>query len=185
MDTNDTNPGLTGGSLSRNGLSHAIDIIKAAFPHLDIGTQQSAEILIKTGELMDSITASKDPDRVTSLSLGKPNIDIEALLTSIRSVCYEKERELIDMVLNFFKAKNLFDTYSMLSQAMASGSNDSNESANQNGSNMFTNGFMGGLMGGLNGENNPNMQELLESMLTPEQKSTFDNLSMMFNLMNT
>lgn len=177
MDTNDTNPGSTGSSLSRNGLSHAIDIIKAAFPHLDSGTQQSVDLLIKTGELMDSVTASRDPNKVSSLSLSKPNIDIEALLNSIRSVCYEKERELIDMVLNFLRAKNLFDTYSMLSQTMAPGSSDS---TNQNGSNMFTNGFMGGF----NNDSNPNMQELLENMLTPEQKSTFDNFSMMFNLMN-
>lgn len=177
MDTNDTNPGFTGGSLNRNGLSHALDIIKAAFPHLDTNTQQSVDLLIKTGELMDSFTASRDPNRVTSLSLSKPNIDIEALLTSIRSVCYDKERELIDMVLNFLRAKNMFNTYSMLSQAMASGSGDA---TNQNNSNMFTNGFMGDF----NTASNPNMQELLESMLTPEQKSTFDNLSMMFNLMN-
>lgn len=176
MDTNETNPNSTGGSLNRHGLSHAIDIIKAAFPHLDSGTQQSVDILIKTGELMDRITTPRDPNTVSSLSLGKPNIDIEALLTSIRNVCYEKERELIDMVLNFFKAKNLFDTYSILSQTMASGSG---ETTNQNTSNMFANGFMDGF----SGDSNPNMKELMESMLTPEQKSTFDNLSMMFNLM--
>jgi len=176
MDTNDTNPGFTGGSLNRNGLSHAIDIIKAAFPHLDTNTQQSVDLLIKTGELMDSFNTARDPNRVTSLSLSKPNIDIEALLTSIRSVCYERERELIDMILNFLRARNLFNTYSVLSQAMAPGSGDSTK---QSSSNMF-NGFMGDF----NTSNNPNMQELLESMLTPEQKSTFDNLSMMFNMMN-
>lgn len=176
MDTNETNPNSTGGSQNRNGLSHAIDIIKAAFPHLDSGTQQSVDILIKTGELMDSITTPKNPDKISSLSLGKPNIDIEALLTSIRNVCYEKERELIDMFLNFLRAKNLFDTYSVLSQTMASGSG---ETTNQNASNMFANGFMDGF----SGDNNPNMKELMESMLTPEQKTTFDNLSMMFNLM--
>lgn len=176
MDINETNPNSTGGSLNRNGLSHAMDIIKAAFPHLDSGTQQSVDLLIKAGELMDSLTVLKDPNRVSSLSLSKPNIDIESLLTSIRSVCYDKERELIDMVLNFIRAKNLFDTYSILSQTMASGSTDS--TTNQSGSNMFAS-----LMGGLNGENNPNIAELLESMLTPEQKSTFDNLSMMLNFM--
>ncbi|MFV0342842.1 MAG: hypothetical protein ACK5JH_08095 [Anaerocolumna sp.] len=177
MDTNDTNPNLTGDSLGHNGLSHALDIMKAAFPHLDSSTQQSVDLLLKTGELMDSITASRNPNKISSLSLSTAKIDIEALLTSIRNVCYEKERELIDMVLNFFRAKNLFDTYTMLTQTMSTGSSDSTSNNNFNIPNDF--------MGGLNSPNNPNMQELLESMLTPEQKSTFDNLSMMFSMMNT
>lgn len=176
METNDSTLHPNENSSNHDALSHALDIIKAAFPHLDSNSQQTIDLFIKTGELIETISKKKNSDHVTSFGLSKPNIDIEALLTSIRTVCYEKEREFVDMVLNFIKAKNLFDTYSMIS-SMAS---NSENSSNQNGSNMFNNSFLGGL----NFDNNPNMQELLESMLTPEQKNTFDNISMMLNLMH-
>ncbi|BCJ95599.1 hypothetical protein acsn021_31680 [Anaerocolumna cellulosilytica] len=157
-----------------NTLKHILDIIKAAFPHLDSESQQSMDLLIKTGELMDSVSAISRQKTVTAFGIKKThNIDIETLLTSIRGVCYEKERELIDTFLNLIRAKNMYETYMMLSSTLASQSSESDGAADG--------GFDAG--GLFNGMNNPNMMELLESMLTPEQKSTFENLSMMFQMM--
>lgn len=167
----------------RSGLAHVIDILKAAFPHLDSDSQQSVDILVKTGELITTVTELNQNHSVASLSVRKQSIDLEALLTSIRDVCYPREREIIDMILNIFKAKNLYQTYVNLSQIMASQSQstESFEGAEYaSGSNSSAN-F--GNMFGMNG--NPDMMEMLTSMLTPEQKSTFDNLNMMLNTMST
>ncbi|WMJ87840.1 hypothetical protein [Anaerocolumna sp. MB42-C2] len=161
----DNNPKVSSVRPNRNGFSHILDIIKAAFPYLDSDSQQSVNLFIKTGELMDAFQTMKQKSSVTTLSLKKENIDIEALLTNIRGVCYDQERELIDMFLNFMKAKSLYDTYSAFASTMASQSGDSENSD------------------GSSGFGNSDMMEILSSMLTPEQKSTFDNINTMFSAM--
>ena len=161
----DNNPKVSSVRPTRNGLSHILDIVKAAFPYLDSDSQQSVDLLIKTGELMDAFQTRKQKSSVTAFSLKKDNIDIEALLTNIRDVCYDQERELIDMFLNLMKAKSLYDTYSAFASTMASQSGDSENSD------------------GSSGFGNSDMMEILSSMLTPEQKSTFDNINMMFSAM--
>lgn len=174
MDFNDINNNSADKADNNNTIKHIIDIIKAAFPHLDSESQQSMDLLIKTGELMDSVNAVSKQPTVTAFSIKKkPNIDIETLLTSIRDVCYEKERELIDTILNFIRTKNMYETYMTLSSTLASQTGNTGEDSRGNfdPSGLF------------NGMDNPNMMELLEGMLTPEQKSTFENLSMMFQMM--
>lgn len=160
------------GPSSENGMKHMIDIMKAALPHLDSSTQESASLLIKTSELMDSMRSARSPDHISAFSLHRQNIDIEALLTSIRNVCYARERQLIDNILNFIRMKNMFDTYSTLSSMMSSQSNET-DTKEENKDGTETDG----------GIFNQNMMDMLSAMLTPEQKSTFDSMSMMFNMM--
>ncbi len=162
----DNNPKNSSARSNHNGLSHIMDIAKAAFPYLDSDSQQSVDLIIKTGELMDAFQSFRQKGSVTTFSLRKENIDIEGLLTNIRSVCYGQEKELIDMILNFMKAKNLYDTYSAFTSTMAFQSGDSENSDDSSG-----------------GFGNQDMMEILSSMLTPEQKSTFDNINMMFSAM--
>ncbi|MGB8453270.1 MAG: hypothetical protein WCD89_13195 [Anaerocolumna sp.] len=151
---------------NRNILNHILDIAKAAFPYLDSDSQQSVDLILKTGELMDAFHSYKQQDSVTTFSIRKQNIDIEALLTNVRNVCYDQEKELIDMVLNFMKAKSLFETYSAFASTMAFQSEDTENSD-----------------GTSSGNGSPDMMEILGSLLTPEQKSTFDNINMMFSVM--
>ena len=165
MDIDD-NPNTSSNRSNRNRFNHIMDIAKAAFPYLDSDSQQSVDLIIKTGELMDAFQSLSQKNSVTTFSIKKQNIDIEALLTSVRNVCYDQEKELIDMVLNFMKAKSLYETYSAFASTMASQSGDSESSDGSSG-----------------GFGNPDMMEILSSMLTPEQKSTFDNINMMFGAM--
>lgn len=171
----------------RNGISHVVDILKAAFPYLDSDSQQSVDLFVKTGELISTVTELNNHDHpVASLSVRRQSIDLEALLTSVRTVCYPREREFIDVILNMFKAKNLYQTYATLSQVMASQSQGAeNFEGFENGSGTDSTDSSSNLgnMFGMNG--NPAMMEMLSSMLTPEQKSTFDNLSMILNSMPT
>lgn len=150
---------------SRSIFSHMLEIINAAFPYLDSDTQQSADLIVKTGELMEAYQFLQKRDSVKAFSISKQEIDIEALLTNVRTVCYDQEKELIDKILNLFKMKDLYETYSVLAQSMASQSGNSENSDGE---------------GGLN----PDMMEILEAFLTPEQKDTFDNINTMFNAMH-
>ncbi len=160
---------------NENNLKHMLDIMKAAFPHLDNETQESASLIIQTTELMDTLQSVRNKDRVSAFSFQRQNIDIVALLNSIRKVCYARERQIIDSILNFMNMKNMFETYSALSSMMGQSEPTDNSTENNTNSTESNNGFGSGL--------NPNMMELLSTMLSPEQKSTFDNLSMMFNMM--
>ncbi len=179
MDNNDRfNDAARKSSDNADGISHTLDIIKAAFPYLDSQTQQTMGLVIKTGELYESIQSINQEGSVTSLSIRKQSIDIEALLNGIRDVCNKQEKELIDIILNIFKAKNFYQTYTTLTAAMASQSDNSNNSDDTDNTASSSNL---GSMFGMNG--NANMMEVLEAFLTPEQKSTFDNLNMMFSVM--
>ncbi|MGN6714114.1 hypothetical protein [Anaerocolumna jejuensis] len=155
-----------------NSLKHMVDIMKAALPHLNGQTQESASLIIKTSELMDSLRTVGSNEHVSALGFDLQNIDLEALLNSIRNVCYASERQIIDNILNLLRMKNMFETYSALSSMMASqpGTGENPESNKDDPGGNGT-GF------------NQNMMDILSTMLTPEQKSTFDNISMMFNMM--
>lgn len=155
-----------------NSLKHMVDIMKAALPHLNGQTQESASLIIKTSELMDSLRTVGSNEHVSALGFDLQNIDLEALLNSIRNVCYASERKIIDNILNLLRMKNMFETYSALSSMMAA-QPDTGESPESNKDDPGGNGT------GFN----QNMMEILSTMLTPEQKSTFDNISMMFNMM--
>ncbi len=176
MDTNDrSNDTAEKSSDSTNNLSHTVEILKAAFPYLDSQTQQTLNLVIRTGELFESAQSLSQEGTVTALSIGKQSIDVEALLNGIRAVCTPQERDFIDRILNIFKAKSLYNTYTTLSSAMASQSQSSDSADNDDNTNNS-----GGIFG-TGGD--PNMMEILETLLTPEQKSTFDNLNMMFSIM--
>lgn len=183
MDNNqrphDTSEYTSGSS----NIDHTMDLIKAAFPYLDSESQQSMDFLIKAGELMSTLRAMQNRDRVTTFSIRKQSIDLEGLLTSVRNVCYEKEREIVDMILNLIQVKNMYSTYMTLSQAMTSQSDNfenSEYSDNPDGSSYSDDSSNSGGMFG-----NANMMDMLGSLLSPDQKDTFESLSMLLNASNT
>lgn len=167
MDTNDRSTDANTNPTNRSSLSHTLDIIKAAFPYLDSQSQQTLNVFIKTGELFETFHSIQPGNLVTSLSVRKQSIDIEALLNGIRDVCNKREKDLIDMILNFYMVKNLYSTYATLASTMASESDGTGNASDL------------GSMFGMDGSTN--MMDLLGSFLTPEQKSTFENLNMMFS----
>lgn len=164
----DNNEKDTSQNSNRGKFSHVLEIVKAAFPHLDSDTQQSADLILKAGELMETFQNFKQKDTVTTFNIRTQNIDIEALLMSIRNVCYDQERQLVDTFLNLIKAKNLYDTYSAFASVMATQTENTENSKGEPG---------GGNSSG------PDMMEILGALLTPEQKSTFEDINMMFNAM--
>lgn len=156
---------------SSDPLNHTMEIMKAAFPFLDSDTQKSMDFLLKASDMISSLQNIQNTEHISAYSLRKKNIDLEGLLNNIRNVCYEKEREIIDMILNMIQAKNMFQMYHEFSKTMSSSSNDTEYDSNSD--NNFTTMF-----------GNGNMADILGTMLSPEQKDTFDNIQMLFQAAN-
>lgn len=191
---------------------HTAEILHAAMPYVDYRTQTFMDFYTKFLEFMGSYNNFTHNTNVAACGFEDDHIDFEGLLAGIRPVCNVKERELVDNILNIFNAKRVFETYNTYMSAMksmqgqedtfysdtsydteyASGSvhgaeaksnqggssnpgNNSNQSGNQSAnqsSNQQNNGF------------NPNMLNMLKAFVPPEQASTFENLSMLFNTMS-
>lgn len=106
-------------SANNTSLNHTIEIIRAASPYISGINKSSLDLFIKVGELFDTITRVKNNTNVSAQSMSPLSFDMEGLLSNIRNICYEKERKIIDMILNVFKMKKMFETYSIMSQFMS------------------------------------------------------------------
>ncbi|BCN31993.1 hypothetical protein bsdtb5_32880 [Anaeromicropila herbilytica] len=147
---------------------HGLDIFRTATPFLDSRSRRNVNMIIKMTELTESLREYNTPNDLSACSLGEDKIDTEGMLLEIKSVCTPKERDFIDLIINFMKAKNLYNTYQTIASASpSSASNQKNTSSNPFGFN-----------------DNSNMFEMLLSFMPPDQKNNFDTLSMLMSTMN-
>ena len=150
---------------NENKTKRILDILKAALPHVEVQSMRTVQIMVKATELIDTINSRYFELSTLNLNEGKGNM--EEMLNSIREFCTGKEREIVDMILNVIKAKNLYQTYQMLSSL------NFNDDSDTEGNPFAEFGF----------DNNVDMMEILSSMLTPEQQSTFETLNMILSTM--
>lgn len=144
--------------------NHTLNILKAAFPYVDKKMQKAVEATVKAAELAESIKFMQSNEEMEACHIHSSSIDVEGMLTSIRQFCTTKEQEFVDMIMNFIKARKMYHTYQSI---MGSGGLNGHAFSEFSGSSF-----------------NPDMMEMLSSMLSPEQKETFDNFSMIMNTMN-
>lgn len=93
--------------------------------------------------------------------LDKPvgeHIDLEGLLRAVRGFCMERERRIIDMVLNFFMMRRMMSVMNMMNQMEQS-------EAGKAGASMDA------------------MLDMLKSQMPKEQQDMFDMVSMMMSAM--
>lgn len=147
-----------------SGISHTRNILNAAIPYIHPKNQKIIKTIVKATEFLDLVTSSSTEDEMEACNLNSSGIDIEGMFGSIRQFCTSKEREFIDMIMNFIQAKKLFSVYRLFS---------SNSDSKDNPFSDFS-----------ESSSNLNMMDMLSSMLSSEQKSTFDNLSTILNTMN-
>lgn len=138
-----------------------IEILKAALPYVNHRARKPMQFIIQAEELTASLRNVDNESSVSAFDLKEDSVDIESMLLHIKDLCATTDQERIDMMLNFIKTQKLYQSYRMF---MASHPHNSKVS-----------GF------GL-GSNNT-MLEFLMSQMTPDQKSTFDTLSMMMSAM--
>lgn len=145
--------------------SHTIQMLKAAVPYVDKKTKRSMGIIIQTAELAESLQGSSS-EEISACDLEDEKIDLEAMFGNMRQYCNEKEGELIDLVLNFVKARKLYTSYQSFN---AANSTHSSGGTGFNGTPFSSFG---------------NIPEFLMSMLSPEQQSQFENLNMILSAMD-
>lgn len=149
-----------------NQTRHTLTLFQAALPHVNTRTRTSLELAIKAGELLDTFQAVQDKKTLSACDLDQKPLDMEALLTDLSNVSTPKERETLNLLLNFIKAQTLFRSYQQFQKSSAHSANDAPP---QNSFENFA------------GTNPQSPVGFLLSQLTPEQKST---MSHMLQLMN-
>lgn len=144
-----------------------IDMLRTAIPYTMPNVRKPIQILLQVQELASYIQNDSDEPELEACSLENVG-DIEGMMESLREYCTAKEKDTVDMVLNYIRVQRMYQTYktyTSLNEKMNNESNKNNgnqKARNQNSSN--------------------NMMEFLMSQLTPEQQRTFAQMS---SLMNT
>lgn len=151
--------------MSRNQFidEHMVNIFKAALPHVGAPAQSGMNVLLKANDLMSSVQEISNPGELLAMGLNEEPKDPELLLTSIRGACLPREVETVDMILNFIKARKIFNAYQSYNQNILQAAEMDKSKRNNEGRN--------GLM------------DFLMSQLSPEQRSTFEMLNMVMNSM--
>lgn len=145
---------------------YILNIIRAALPYVNSKTRNGMEVAIKTGELAETFQAAGTAPELEACDLENDTVDMEGLLLSVQSVCVGPERDMVNTVLNFLKTRNLYESYQVyrrnnLQPELQAASMNGNDHQNSSNNNMMLNFLM--------------------SQLSPDQKSTFDAMSMIMN----
>lgn len=147
---------------------HILEVLQAAMPYIDSRMQGTMETLMKATDLIH--TTRSIPQNSGELSAASLNVraaDVEGMLSSVREVGNPGERDIIDKMLNFIKAKKFYQTYRMLNQ-----NKDILKAASTGSSSPY--GYA----------NNPNFMETLKSILPADQASNLDNVQTIMNAIN-
>lgn len=123
-----------------------IDMLKAAMPYTAPHLRKPMQVYIQANELVDYIHSEENENELEACDTGSVG-DIEGMMEHIRPFCNKRECELVDMVLNFFRAQKMYQCYRNYSSV--------------NGKSCTGGG----------------MFEFLMSQLSPEQRSMFDKMS--------
>lgn len=147
---------------------YVLNIIRAALPYVNSKTRNGMEVAIKTGELAETFQGAATAPELEACDLENDTVDMEGLLLSVQNVCVGPERDMVNTALNFFKARNLYESYQVyrrnnLQPELQAASMNGDGASQQNSS------------------NNNMMLNFLMSQLSPEQKSTFDAMNMIMN----
>lgn len=151
--------------MNRN-TDYILDIIRAALPYVNSRTRNGMEVAIKTGELAETFQSMGDTPDLEACDLGNDTTDMEGLLVSVQNVCMGPEKELVNMLLNFYKTRNLYHSYQTFRRNTLQ--QPELNAASLNGDKQQTN-------------SNNTIIDFLMSQLTPEQKSTFDAMNMLLS----
>lgn len=195
-------------------LMHTAEIMKAALPYIDAHNKVMVEFLVKLFELIGYFKTFRNSLSLAACGYGDGKTDMEGMLNNIRPVCNKKERDLIDKILNIFNMKRAMDMYNKMMDAMNAMQQDSedfsfdspaSDTSEEDTSADFSynNPDMDAVRTDRNDSDdtadapvppegssastpviNDRMLQMLKAIVPPEQKVTFDNLSMLLNAMS-
>ena len=143
---------------------HVLEVLRAAMPYVDSRNQANMETLLKATDLLHTSRNRSNTAQLSAASLTSRPADLEGMLYSVREVGNSPERDLIDRLLNFIRARKFYQTYRTLNQ-----NRDILRTAS---SNQYAYG------------NNASFIEALRSILPAEQAANLDQVQTMMNAIN-
>ncbi|MDF2543573.1 MAG: hypothetical protein K0S47_3291 [Herbinix sp.] len=104
--------------MAGNDYIHTAEILQAATPYLGSKTKTTMDLISKFLELMGCFqNLNRQPD-LAACGFETEKLDIEALLSKIRPLCRNREREMVDRILNIFSTMRMFETYKTYMEMM-------------------------------------------------------------------
>lgn len=88
-----------------------LEMVKAAIPYLDNSRQKNMAMLVKFMELQRTMALFQNPENDLKMCSEEEKEDPVQMLTAIREYCTDKEKEMIDNIINFVQ---MFSTYGTL-----------------------------------------------------------------------
>lgn len=155
-------------------IDHTVVILSTAIPYLNGRSRKSMNMMLKAAEFANSFKDFGRNDELSACDLQPTAIDTENMLLDMKKVCSDKEREFLDVIINFINAQKIYNTYKTIANTSSTSSdgNFSNYAKMLGMSNMYEN------MG------SSSAIDLLKNLLPQEQKESFDNISMLLNAMS-
>lgn len=153
--------------------SHISRLLLAVLPHINTEIRPLVSAVICFADL-SVCNPGASLKRVRHLKTDDLFLcDKEVIFNCLRPVCNPNERKLIDIFQNIGNMKKFYEMYKMMSALMPEGTNPD----------FFTSGFSEKTSENVSHEsdNSDALFNTLSSMLTDEQKSTFEMLKTMFS----
>ncbi|MBE5962422.1 MAG: hypothetical protein E7256_13775 [Lachnospiraceae bacterium] len=147
-----------------NSAAHTTELLRAAAPFFDKGTQQSLHLITQITGLLSTVN-NIGRSNISALSLSFHNVDVEGLLRAIRPHCTVNEVSMVDKVLSIFGIKRVYDTYQNLSSSMPLGGGSPNSGLNPDMIMSMAKAFSGDNSGSPFGNMNPEMLQNLFRMM--------------------
>lgn len=142
---------------------HTAEIVKAALPYIDSRSKAAAELFIKVFDLLGSLKSMTAPGSMAACGYESTKFDIEGLLHGIRPVCNDRERDMVDRILNIFNAKKMYEMYNNFMSTMKTmeefGASPFSNSEERSDQSVFSSQFNGFDFGSIFGNTSKNPED--------------------------
>ena len=98
--------------------SHRLQIIKAALPYMSVRQQKMLSVYVKIQELTNTYHLFDDAENTLGIcSLSEEEKTPLEMLESVKTYCSEREKEMLDVLSNFFQASMLYRQYQAMNKS--------------------------------------------------------------------
>lgn len=116
--------------------SNKMNIIKAAIPYMNLENQRKIALLVKFIELINTMNLYNNYSINEIPELNKSNTTKRDMLMAIRPSCSDKNKQLIDMILNINNLQSMFNTMNNKKNELMDNSGLNNDFNNNNEENL-------------------------------------------------
>lgn len=139
---------------------HNLELLKVALPYMNPQIQKSVEVVTKADEFINMMQSPGPSSDLSTMSISPNQMDLEEILQQLKSVSNKNEQDMLDNMTNIIKMQKMIQSYRSFMQAKQPTDSNKVDSSQDT------------------------MMEFLLSQLTSDQKSNFDNISVVLNAMN-